>query len=125
MDRKKVLLVDDSGTALMMHQMLISSRTPHQVLTAKDGAEAVEVAAHAMPDLIIMDVVMPRMNGYEACQALRSRKATSKIPIILVTTRGQEESVEDGYRSGCNDYLTKPVSPTELLALLECHLRTD
>ncbi len=125
MDRKKVLLVDDSSTMLLMHKMLIAERTPHQVLTAKDGAEAVEVAVHSVPDLIIMDVVMPRMNGYEACKVLRSREATSRIPIILVTTRGEEESVESGYRSGCSDYLTKPVRPTELLALVKNYLGTD
>src|SRR6266568_4729940 len=116
---KKILLVDDSNTALLMHQMLISNNTPHQVLTAKDGAERVEVALRAIPDLIIMDVVMPRMSGYEACKELRSRNATNAIPVILVTTRGQEESVESGYESGCNDYLTKPVNPAELLALLD------
>jgi len=124
MDRKKVLLVDDSSTALMLYQMLVSNRTPHQVLTAKDGAEAVEVAVRAMPDLIIMDVVMPRMNGYEACKELRSRNASKKIPIILITTQGQEESIENGYKSGCNDYLTKPVNPAELLALLERYIGT-
>lgn len=109
----------------MMHQMVIANSTPHQLLTAKDGAEAVEVAVHAVPDLIIMDVVMPRMDGYAACRELRSRTATKRIPIILVTTRGQEESVEIGYESGCNDYLTKPVNPSELLALLESYLGTD
>jgi len=124
MNPKQVLLVDDSSTALLWHQTLISNRTPHKVLTAKDGAEAVEVAVRTMPDLIIMDVVMPRMSGYEACKELRSRNATKKIPIILVTTRGQEESVENGYESGCNDYLTKPVNPAELLALLESYIGT-
>ena len=124
MQQKKVLLVDDSSTALLMHQMLISDRTPHQVLTAKDGAEAVEVAVRAMPDLIIMDVVMPRMSGYEACKELRSQKATRAIPIVLLTTQGQEASVETGYESGCNDYLTKPVNPVELLALLESYIGT-
>jgi CheY-like chemotaxis protein len=124
MKRKRVLLVDDSSTALLMHQMLISDRTQHQVLTAKDGAEAVETAVRAMPDLIIMDVVMPRMSGYEACKELRSQKSTRAIPIILLTTQGQEESVETGYESGCNDYLTKPVNPAELLALVESYIGT-
>lgn len=125
MDRKKVLLVDDSNTVLMLHQMLIANNTPHDVLTAKDGAEGVDIALRATPDLIIMDVVMPRMSGYEACKELRSREATKKIPVILVTTQGEEEAIEIGYESGCNDYLTKPVDPEEFLALLDSYLATN
>ncbi len=122
MSRKTILLVDDSSTALMINRMIISDNTPHEIIAARDGSEAVSLAASFMPDLIIMDVVMPNMTGYEACRELRSKEATKRIPIILLTTRGEEIAVEHGYESGCNDYLTKPVNPDELIALVDSYL---
>jgi CheY-like chemotaxis protein len=122
MDRKRILLVDDSNTALMINCMIVTDNTPHEVVTARDGAEAVEVALSKRPNLIVMDVVMPRMTGFEACKELRSHDETRMIPIILVTTRGEEAAVENGYVSGCNDYLTKPVKPEELLTLVNSYL---
>lgn len=122
MNKKKVLLVDDSKTTLLMHQMILSKRTGYKVLTATDGQEAVETAKKERPDLILMDVVMPRMTGLEACQALRSCADTCDIPIILVTTRGEEFSVQSGYECGCNDYLTKPVDAGVLVELLDFYL---
>jgi len=85
-------------------------------LQAKDGAEAVKVAKKELPDLILMDVMMPQMDGYEACRAIRAQEETKAIPVIMVTTRGEPVNVETGYRSGCNDYVTKPVNTLELLA---------
>ncbi len=122
MDRKRILLVDDSSTALMINRMIVADNTPHDVVTARDGVEAVAVALNKKPDLIVMDVVMPRMTGFEACKELRAHEETRGIPIILVTTRGEEEAVENGYVSGCNDYLTKPVKAEELLALVNSYL---
>jgi CheY-like chemotaxis protein len=113
--RKKILVVDDSKTILLMESMILK-RGPYEVTTAGDGAEAVERAVVEQPDLILMDVVMPRMGGFEACRALRGREETSAIPIILVTTRGEGENVETGYASGCSDYVTKPINASELLA---------
>jgi CheY-like chemotaxis protein len=112
--KKKILLVDDSSTALMIEQMLLGKHT-YELVTARDGAEAVEKAAKENPDLILMDVVMPRMTGIEACKAIREAEATRHIPIILVTTRGENVNVEAGYASGCNDYVTKPINGLELM----------
>jgi CheY-like chemotaxis protein len=113
--RKKILVVDDSRTILMMQAMILR-KGPYDVLVANDGAEAVEKAVSERPDLILMDVVMPRMTGFEACRELRTREETRAIPIILVTTRGEGENVEAGYASGCSDYVTKPIDGAELLA---------
>jgi len=77
--------------------------------------EAVERATAERPDLILMDVLMPRLNGFEACQRLRHADETREIPIIMVTTRGELESLESGYAAGCSDYVTKPISGLELL----------
>jgi DNA-binding response OmpR family regulator len=115
MDRKKILLVDDSSTVLLMERMILS-KSDYDVVTAKDGQEGVEKALSEHPDLILMDVVMPRMDGFEACRRLREQNATKEIPVIMVTTRGELSSVESGYASGCNDYVTKPINGLELLA---------
>src|SRR5579863_8566535 len=119
---KKVLVVDDSKTALMMEREIVEKRTPYQCVTASDGQEAVEKAKQERPDLILMDVVMPRMNGFEACKVMREEQSTREIPIVLVTTRGEEAYMEAGFQSGCNDYISKPVNETELVALLESYL---
>ena len=114
MNRKKILLVDDSATTLMMEQMVLRGH-PYSVVTAKNGREAVERASSEKPDLILMDVVMPEMNGFEACRRIRQQPALAGIPIILVTTRGEEGSMETGFQSGCTDYITKPINGAELL----------
>ena len=115
MDRKKILLVDDSSTVLLLERMILS-KSEYDVLTARDGVEGIEKAMAERPDLILMDVVMPRMDGFEACRKLREEEDTASIPVIMVTTRGELASVESGYAAGCNDYVTKPINGLELLA---------
>jgi EAL domain-containing protein (putative c-di-GMP-specific phosphodiesterase class I)/CheY-like chemotaxis protein len=117
---KKILLVDDSQTVLLMHKMILSKHW--QVVTARDGQEGVEKALSERPDLILMDVVMPRMNGFEAVQQLRQHDETRETPIIMVTTRGEEENVESGYELGCTDYVTKPVNNVELMTKVRCYI---
>jgi CheY-like chemotaxis protein len=119
---KKILVVDDSRTALMMEREILEKRTTYQCVTASDGQEAVEKAQQEQPDLVLMDVVMPRMNGFEACKMMRRQASTREIPIVLVTTRGEESYMEAGFQSGCNDYITKPVDGAELVALLQSYL---
>jgi DNA-binding response OmpR family regulator len=113
--RKRILLVDDSNTVITLERMILQDE-PYDLLVARDGDEAVATAVAERPDLILMDVVMPRMTGLDACRALRQHDDTRRIPIILVTTRGGEQHVEVGYESGCSDYVTKPISALELLA---------
>jgi DNA-binding response OmpR family regulator len=115
MDRKKILLVDDSSTVLLMERMILS-KNDYDVVTARDGMEGLEKARAERPDLILMDVVMPRMDGFEAVRKLREEEETREIPVIMVTTRGELSSVENGYASGCNEYVTKPINGLELLA---------
>lgn len=111
---RKILLVDDSATVLMMERMILASER-FQIVTASNGEEAHERARIELPDLILMDIVMPKMTGIQACRAIKNDPTTKHIPIILVTTRGEAESMEAGYDSGCNDYVTKPVNSAELL----------
>ena len=112
---KKILLVDDSNTVLMMERMILS-QARYELSTARNGREAVERARRERPDLILMDVVMPELDGFGALAALREDEITRTIPIIMVTTRSEAHSVETGFARGCNDYVTKPVSSAELLA---------
>lgn len=121
MTRKKILLVDDAETVLLVERMALG-KEPYELVTAKDGAEAVAKATVMRPDLILMDVVMPKMNGFEACRRLRESEATKDIPIVLVTTRAEAESMQAGFESGCTDYLTKPINGAELLAKVKQYL---
>jgi len=121
MARKKILLVDDSSTVLLLHRMMLS-HCGYELLTAMDGQEALEKASTERPDLIFLDVIMPRMDGFQTCRALRSRPETKNVPIILVTTRGEPHYVRQGFESGCTDYITKPFDGEELLAKVRGHL---
>ena len=115
MSAKKILLVDDSTTMLLMEQMVLGS-SGYQILTAQDGAAGLQAALSHRPDLIILDVVMPVMNGLEACRQLRAHEVTRETPILLVTTRSESVYVQEGFTSGCNDYVLKPINTHELLS---------
>jgi DNA-binding response OmpR family regulator len=115
MNRKKILLVDDSSTILMMEKFILRNG-PYDLVTAANGEEGVRKASEHLPDLILLDVIMPKMGGFEACRLIRSSESTSQIPIIMVTTRGEAANVEAGWANGCTDYVTKPINSIELLA---------
>ena len=115
MPRKKILLADDSTTALMMEQAILA-KGAYDVVVARDGRAAVQLAVDEAPDLIILDVMMPRMDGFEACRELRRLEATRTTPIIMVTTRGEPQNIETGYEAGCSDYVTKPINGPELVS---------
>jgi CheY-like chemotaxis protein len=114
--RKKILLVDDSNTVLLMHRMLL--RNDYDLVQAANGEEAIAVAQRERPDIIFMDVVMPKMTGIEACRQLQGNPETKEIPVVMVTTRGEEQNVEAAYAAGCREYITKPFDATELFAKL-------
>jgi CheY-like chemotaxis protein len=120
--RKKILLVDDSNTVLLMHRMLL--KDDYDLVIATDGKTAIELALQERPDLIFMDLVMPRMSGIEACRALRSHPETRSTPVIMVTTRGEPQHIEASYAAGCNEYITKPFDSVELVAKLQSYLGT-
>ncbi len=121
MPSKRILLVDDSNTVLLLHRMTLKG-SGYELLVARNGQEAVEKAVAERPDLILMDLVMPQMNGLEACRTLRAKEETRSTPIIIVTTRGEPYNVEAGYEAGCNEYITKPFDGVELLAKLKNYL---
>jgi len=122
--RKKVLLVDDSNTVLMMEKMILAKGS-FDVVTARDGVEAVAKSKSERPDIILLDVMMPNLDGLSACAAIRAQPETAGIPIIMVTTRGEEQNIETAFRNGCTDYVTKPINGLELLTKLQNILALD
>jgi CheY-like chemotaxis protein len=121
MSVKKVRVVDDSPTAIMWQKMILR-QGQYEVVTAVDGQAGVEAAIAEQPDLILMAVMMPRMNGFEACREIRKTPATQHVPIIMVTTRSEMENVEEGFQSGCSAYITKPIDRLELLSKVASYL---
>src|SRR4051812_22699877 len=113
---RKVLLVDDSVTTLLMERTVLGESAELALFTASDGEEAVRVAAEERPDLVLMDVVMPRMNGVQACRAIRSLAGLEAIPIILVAARGEDDDAIGGGASGGAGCLNKPPQPAGVMA---------
>ncbi len=111
---KKILIVDDSPTERHFLGELLS-KNGYQVVTLESGEEAVARVAEVMPDLIVMDVVMPGMNGFQATRTITRNEATKHIPVIMCTSKNQETDIVWAKRQGAADYVVKPVDPQELL----------
>ncbi|MCU7864099.1 MAG: response regulator [Candidatus Thiodiazotropha sp. (ex Lucinoma borealis)] len=111
----RILVVDDSPTEIHIFKRILEKQG-YQILAAKDGQEGVEIAKQELPDLILMDVVMPVLNGFQATRQLKNFDSTSKIPVIMVTTKDQQTDINWGMRQGATEYLVKPVAPADLLS---------
>jgi twitching motility two-component system response regulator PilH len=111
---KKILIVDDSPTERHALSELLEKNGYH-VVTAESGEEAIAKSKSEMPDLILMDVVMPGMNGYQATRTITREEETKHIPVVMCTSKGQETDKIWGMRQGANDYLVKPIDPQVLL----------
>jgi DNA-binding response OmpR family regulator len=91
-------------------------RSGYEVVEAHDGEEALRMALAEPPDLVVLDVMMPKLDGYELTRRLRAEEATRRVPVILLTARAQEDDVSQGFAAGADDYLKKPFNPDELVA---------
>ncbi|HET9701753.1 MAG TPA: response regulator [Burkholderiales bacterium] len=111
---KKILVVDDSPTERHVLTQLLAKQG-YQVFTAESGEEAVTKARQLRPDLILMDVIMPGINGFQATRTITRDQETKDIPVIMCTSKGQETDKIWGMRQGARDYLVKPVDQKELL----------
>jgi twitching motility two-component system response regulator PilH len=116
-----VLIVDDSPTEQHVMSRLLTSHG-FEVMLASDGAEALGLAEHSRPDVILMDIVMPGMNGYQATRRLAQNPATASIPVVMITAKNQEIDRIWGLRQGAVRYLMKPVDDRELLDAVEASL---
>jgi CheY-like chemotaxis protein len=119
---KKILLVDDSATSLLMNRIVITKKTSHEVVTADNGPDGLKLADAERPDLILLDVMMPGMDGLEVCRKLRSQSRTAKTPVVLLTYRSGDDIVRRGFESGCTAYLNKPLEDRKLLETISQYL---
>lgn len=119
---KKILIVDDSSTSRVMHRYLITKNTDYDVICAANGTQALDMAVSERPDLILMDVMMPDVDGLEVCRRLRKETRTHSVPVVLLTFKSGEEAVAVGRQSGANEYLSKPVEEKVLLNTLKRYL---
>ena len=119
---KTVLMIDDSASSLLMNRIVITQKTGHEVVTAVSGQEGLKLAATSKPDLILLDVMMPGMDGLEVCRRLRTRIETVKTPIVLLTYRSGDDIVRRGFESGCDAYLNKPLEDAKLVETVNKYL---
>ncbi len=113
-DDVKVLLVDDDPVILKLLQVNFEMEG-YTVMMANDGVEGVEMARSQRPDIVLCDIMMPRMDGLEVTRTLKADEETRRIPIILLSARAQAFDIQEGKAVGADDYVTKPFDPLELL----------
>jgi two-component system phosphate regulon response regulator PhoB len=121
-NKKTVLIVeDDQDIQQLVGYNLI--KAGFQVEYADSGEEALDMVRHQHPDLVLLDLMLPEMDGIEFCKVLRSENQTAEIPIIMLTAKGEESDIVDGFEIGADDYITKPFSPKILLSRIKAVLR--
>ena len=116
--QKKILAVDDERHIVRLIQVNLE-RAGFQVVTAYDGPEALKKVEAEKPDLIVLDIMMPRMDGFEVLKRLKAKPETSEIPVIMLTAKAQDADVFRGWSSGVSAYLTKPFNPIELVTFVK------
>lgn len=122
--KRHILVVDDEIGALTLIGIMLE-RGGFDVLKARDAQAALAVLEETVPDLIILDVMMPGMNGIELCQVIRQRPLTSKTPVLILSARGDAESIIKGIEAGANDYLPKPILHHDLVSKVRSMLGQD
>ncbi len=118
---RKILIVDDEPYILNILDFSLDAEG-YTVLQAADGDEALRLAVAQHPDLIILDVMMPRLDGYETCRRLKEDAATKDIPVVMLTARNSREDRDKGDKAGADGFMTKPFSPQRLLDVVQEYL---
>ena len=116
---KSVVLVADDDRDILDLLAFRLGRAGYEVVSASDGEEALRLAVERKPDLAVLDVMMPKLDGYEVTRRMRADESTKRIPVILLTARVQEHDVARGFEVGADDYMKKPFSPAELRARVQ------
>lgn len=122
MENKKVLVVDDEDNIRRLVRSILGSN--YIVLEAKDGRAAVDMARSHKPSLILMDILMPKTDGYTACAEIKKDPATGAIPVVMLTAVGYELNKTLAKQVGADEYITKPFSPKELLSVIDKFLKS-
>jgi len=117
----QILIVDDSRQNIFVLRTALE-RQGYLISSAESGQEALKILAHEIPDLILLDVMMPEISGFELCRKLKSQAETEKIPVVFLTARTEQEDILEGFKAGGVDYITKPFRVQELLARVNTHL---
>ncbi|MFH2009925.1 MAG: response regulator [bacterium] len=117
----KILIAEDSATAVELIKRTLSP-LGHQIVIANDGENAERLILDEKPDLIILDIIMPRMNGFQLCRSLRSNPGFKDLPIIMITSMDRESDRYWGLKQGASEYLVKPVDPNLLLERVKAYL---
>jgi twitching motility two-component system response regulator PilH len=117
-----ILVVDDSPTVQKLITTMLASGGYKDVLTAADGKEALEIAAAAQPGLVLLDVILPKLNGYQVCRQLKSTAETAHIAVVMITRKSKDTDRLWGIEQGANAYITKPFDAEELLAVVGRHV---
>lgn len=112
----KTILVADDEPAVLRSLEFILKKEGYTVLTATNGQDALNLASGSLPDLVLLDVQMPRMDGNQVCRQLRETPSSSHLHIIMITAKGQESDRENSLQSGANEYITKPFSPRKVVS---------
>ncbi|MEK6744667.1 MAG: response regulator [Nitrospirota bacterium] len=118
----KILVAEDSATELHMIKDILKE-TGHEVITAVDGEEAERKARKESVNLLILDVVMPKKNGFQVCRELRADEKLKGLPIIMISSKNQESDKAWGLKQGATEYITKPFTPFNLLVAVKKHLK--
>ena len=117
----KVLVVDDEVYILHILDFILGAES-YDVVTATNGEQALQKVREEKPDLVILDIMMPKLDGYETCRMIKNDPATKNIPVILLTAKGREVDQKLGREVGANDYMTKPFSPSKLIERVQAIL---
>ncbi len=115
---KKILVVDDERQIVKLVEINLR-KAGYEVVAAYDGVEALEKVESERPDMLVLDVMMPRMNGFDVLKRLQANPATENIPVIMLTAKAQDADIFAGWQSGVSSYLTKPFNPRELLTFVQ------
>ncbi len=114
----KILVVDDEPNIVKLLQVNLQ-RAGYQVVTASDGLEALAKVKQEQPDLVLLDVIMPRLDGWKALERLRSDPATTELPVVMLTAKAQDGDIFDSMQKGAHLHITKPFNPLALLTLIQ------
>lgn len=122
-EKRKILVIDDQEIIRMIVRRTLEL-IGYEVLVATNGNEGLKMASIASPDVILLDVNLPDLDGFEVCAKIRSQTTTSKIPVIMMTASDEPENKKLGFEKGADDYLTKPIIGDELIAHIEEQLQS-